>query len=696
MADPRFVSRQKSEADDLDFEALRAAGVDLVQKLSGEHWTDFNIHDPGVTILEALCYGLSDMAYRADFAVPDYLAGANDSIDFEGLALFRPDEMLPCDPVTIEDLRKAIHGEIPEIRNVWLERCETGDLAPALLSAYVQLQPDENVQAPGRMQREVERRLREVVACNRALGEDVEDVEFVEEVYFGLSGEIEVAAGNDALSLVAEVCWCAQHYLNPRPGWRSYQDAFAQQQDLEVLLRGPLTRMGVMASRELAPWRDQFLASELIGMVAGLPGVERVNRLSFVDSAGEELQSIDLHDRAVRRSVAMLDLKEGGGDNGITVLSAGRRERFAASEVERELARLTIQRNEFRSRPAQFDWIRTLLPQGKRRHFSSYHSIQHHFPDIYGLNAFGVPSSASELRHAQAMQLKGYLLLHEQFMANFLSQIEKIPDLFSIFPKGMGSYSSAALGNNVVPRVEELYVRGLDGRAESLGRILDEFDDSVERRHRLLNRLLAMHGHDDTRQLVDAIAQARRLNGRDALAGKQWLLSSIRDFGKGRMRGGGFGGDEDDWHGHSGLERNLSILFGTRMEPASDDGGDVPGPEYLSPIRVIDHLTLRSALVAGLTMPGGKPYVADFFLFRVSIVVSEDLKRVLSDDHDILLNRAIAICCPAHIAAQAVVLDKRRFGDFLACRGSWQSALMANDEARLASEAAALLAFLAE
>ena len=33
----------------------------LLQELCGETWTDYNLHDPGVSILEQLCYGLTDL-----------------------------------------------------------------------------------------------------------------------------------------------------------------------------------------------------------------------------------------------------------------------------------------------------------------------------------------------------------------------------------------------------------------------------------------------------------------------------------------------------------------------------------------------------------------------------------------------------------------------------------------------------------
>jgi hypothetical protein len=635
MAEPIHISKQASAEEGLDFNALRDAGIKQVQALSGLRWTDFNLHDPGVTILEALCYCLSDLAYRTGFDVADYFVGADGIVDFDGLALFRPDEVLTCDPVTVEDMRKAILDEIPEVRNVWLERNGTGPLASALYSAYVELADDSSVSP------DMEPRVRGAVGRCRPLGEDVEGVHFVRRERFGLRGEIEIADDSDPLSVLAEVHWRAQNYLNPRPSWHSYTDAFARQPDLDQLLRGPLLETGWMADGELGPWRDRFFVSELIGILADVGGVERVSQLCFVGASGAELDSVDLSEQSAGRRVAELDVAAAGNAR-VTVLRAGRREEFDADDVERELARLVIQRNEFQSREQRFDWIGKLMPRGTARPFSEYHSIQHHFPDVYGLNAFGLPPSADAKRHGQALQLKAYLLMQEQLLANFLAQIKHIPELFAIEPQAENSYAVLPLDNHAVPRIEEIYPQGIADQFEKLEAIFGAMDDSVERRHRQLNRLLAMHGHDDTRQLADSIAQARGLSPRDSLPAKRYLLTNIRDFSGHRMRGGGIEGMRP------GLERNLGILFGA---PDAETG------EYHAPIRVVDHILLREEL---------KGFGADLLLFRVSVVVSEAMIAPLASNAQTLLERAVALCCPAHISASIDLLDEPSYTEFAA------------------------------
>ena len=52
-AEPIFINRKSTE-DPCSFNALYKQGIKISQELSGHIWTDYNTHDPGVTILEQL------------------------------------------------------------------------------------------------------------------------------------------------------------------------------------------------------------------------------------------------------------------------------------------------------------------------------------------------------------------------------------------------------------------------------------------------------------------------------------------------------------------------------------------------------------------------------------------------------------------------------------------------------------------
>jgi hypothetical protein len=46
--------RQTHEKD--SFTALKQQALGDIQQLAGKRWTDYNLHDPGITLLEQLCF----------------------------------------------------------------------------------------------------------------------------------------------------------------------------------------------------------------------------------------------------------------------------------------------------------------------------------------------------------------------------------------------------------------------------------------------------------------------------------------------------------------------------------------------------------------------------------------------------------------------------------------------------------------
>ncbi len=63
----------------MDHERLYLQGLERARDLSKQLWTDYNVHDPGVTILEFLCYALTDLGYRSSMPIADLLASPEDN-----------------------------------------------------------------------------------------------------------------------------------------------------------------------------------------------------------------------------------------------------------------------------------------------------------------------------------------------------------------------------------------------------------------------------------------------------------------------------------------------------------------------------------------------------------------------------------------------------------------------------------------
>ena len=103
---------KNTAAQGLDYETLRLEGIRLVQKLCENVWTDFNPHDPGVTILEQIVYALTDLGYKTNFDITSFLADREGHIDYKRQALYTQEEVMRQFPVTTEDYERFFEREL--------------------------------------------------------------------------------------------------------------------------------------------------------------------------------------------------------------------------------------------------------------------------------------------------------------------------------------------------------------------------------------------------------------------------------------------------------------------------------------------------------------------------------------------------------------------------------------------------------
>jgi hypothetical protein len=120
MTEPIILIKANPLLPAEDYVALRRQGFAAIEKLGSAIWTDYNNSDPGVTILEALCYALTDLAYRTGFAVKDLLTPEHLSGDTWRQVFYTARQILHNGPLTITDYRKLI-VDVTGVRNAWIE-----------------------------------------------------------------------------------------------------------------------------------------------------------------------------------------------------------------------------------------------------------------------------------------------------------------------------------------------------------------------------------------------------------------------------------------------------------------------------------------------------------------------------------------------------------------------------------------------
>jgi hypothetical protein len=102
-----------------DYDLLRKQGIEVIEKTGSEKWTNYNFSDPGITILEAVTYAVTDLAYRTGFEIKDLLAPENLTSDTWKQIFYTARQILHNAPLTLDDYRKMII-DVEGIRNAWI------------------------------------------------------------------------------------------------------------------------------------------------------------------------------------------------------------------------------------------------------------------------------------------------------------------------------------------------------------------------------------------------------------------------------------------------------------------------------------------------------------------------------------------------------------------------------------------------
>ena len=131
------ISKKPPELKSMQYDELRELAIRHIQEMAGQLWTDYNVHDPGITILEVLCYALTDLGYRSGFDIKDLLAKAKPGDPDPG-NFYTAAQILPNRSLTLNDYRKLlIDVEVVDqedsecmyagIKNAWIEKSDEAE-----------------------------------------------------------------------------------------------------------------------------------------------------------------------------------------------------------------------------------------------------------------------------------------------------------------------------------------------------------------------------------------------------------------------------------------------------------------------------------------------------------------------------------------------------------------------------------------
>ena len=581
----------------MDYSLLREKGLEHIEKLGSKIWTDYNIHDPGITILEALCYAITDLGYRTNFEMRDILAEPEDST--AGPQFFEAHEILSCNPVTENDFRKIII-DIDKVKNAWLSIIkDTGAYEPTvyasaglsklgydpaiythriyfkgLYNILIELDVEaEDIDTPAKktaVENEVKTAVLRKLHQTRNLCEDYINVDFIDIEEIGVCTDIEIDNDSDVNEILAGIYFKIHQFLSPPVKFYTLAEMIDKKYKPDEIFNGPLLKNGFIDSSELEKTKlaDEIHISDLYQVLMDIPGVRSIKKLllskyqndSIVINGEPWILDLDPPDYKPELSFdkssirVFKDIIPYSGDKDLI------REKF-------ELLKLLERQSAVKNAENQIK-----IRKGTYGDLQEYTSILHEFPLTYGVGTAGLPETVSERRKAQAKQLKGYLLFFDQVLANYLAQLAKVKDLLSVNNDTDQTYFTQHLED--VPDYEELIY---DVETNGWGNFDLKIDSIIEdpvtknnRLHRLLNHLMARFGEkftDYTLMMYDLYssrADADIINDKREFLKSYPRLSSNRGKAFNYLLRDESFGQPDMWNSTnvSGLVARVSKLLG--------------------------------------------------------------------------------------------------------------------------------------
>ncbi|WP_303315339.1 hypothetical protein Q4Q34_15515 [Flavivirga abyssicola] len=454
MNNKGYISKKKKGSG--LYEALHQEALEILQKLSGGIWTDYNEHDPGVTLLENISYAITELAHKTGLSIQDLLQSSKGTELKSGdNGFFVASEILTTDPITFNDYRKICIDQITNVKNVWIYPVDGYEEAlnniKGLLHIYVEkyeyhaqddaekVENDKIIEAITQLYNE-----------HRNLCEDLYKVEVYKPLTLVMELRIALLDLINGEEVLANILARVNDYLAPEVGYFSLRQL--QEADISTndIFNGPHLSNGFIKEEDLKDPLEIIEISEIIKVISKIPGVVNINNfcLSYVDPETKEQHVIKESYKIPKNVTARVLFPE--SNEKLIFENSGVSFQPDLKETKKQLSFIqALDASKFKAASNSLNNIP--IPQGTVQDISYHYPIRKQLPEIYGVGDRGISAEATPLRQAQVKQLQGYLLPFDQLIINFLAQLCHVYTLYDVHNNQELSYFTDSL-----PDIEEV------------------------------------------------------------------------------------------------------------------------------------------------------------------------------------------------------------------------------------------------
>jgi len=503
---------KKKDKGSGEYEDLYLEGIELLQQLSGAEWTDYNEHDPGVTIFENIAYTLTNLSYKTSLPVKDILRESKGSkLESGDNGFFIPSEILTTNPVTREDFRKLFIDQITNVKNVWVkpqidaptnftDNPHQSNLK-GLYHIYVEMYnyAGDSVALKNEEDRIINE-VKELFHAHRNLCEDLYKVTIFKPFELQMKLKLTLADMANGEEVFAKIYYKISDHLTHEVKFYSLWELQDKKEAINSIFNGPLLENGFISDRELRKRLDSIVLSNIVKLIAKVEGVISVDffELSFKnkDTDNGKFTVVTGDSIAIPENHSPVLMFPELSTN-LIFENEGVKFSPDLKEVKKQLSYIqAMNYGSFKSVSRASNTIE--IPKGDSLGIADYFPIREQFPVAYGIGQFGLQTGLPNSRYAQANQLKAYLLPFDQLMNNFLTQLSHIYTIYDVKDSGINSYFSKELED--MPELVQLIKSNeleskedaLDNWRKTLKKLNSQFDETaLQRLNDLTDSLLA-------------------------------------------------------------------------------------------------------------------------------------------------------------------------------------------------------------
>lgn len=588
------IPKSINSEDDLDFAFLRTKGIEYIESMGGGLWTDMNVHDPGITFLETICYAITDLSNRINLPIESLVASKEDP-NLQN-QFYQAHEILPSSPITALDYRK-LFTDIPGVRNSWIvpyEKTLHVDVAQSVI-AY---SSSKFINPSTPLQREIPLRgLNRIIVdydltakkpdnstvsidwineeifklyhANRNLCEDLVDIIPVKEHPIGVCATIELDQDVDEDYIHAQVLFAIQNYFTPAIQHHSLKEMLDKGHTTNEIFEGPLLQNGFIDNDELKATnlRSEVRLSDIIKIIMAIDGVKLIQDISIKDCKQNKdgLGWVICIDPYTKPILCPTEKPALIPENSCCTLSSYSyyKNVLPITINKKNVIQFTHEMHDsIAQKKAQASLNRTLtLKKGQIFDAKETTTIQNALPETYGISPFGLPPNASTKRKSQALQLKGYLTFFDQILVSYFAHLAKVKDLLSINTGIVPTYFTQAIKDiKDFDKIVNDYP--IDNDASLTKKLLDSLDQNIERRNKILDHLLARFAENFSEYTFLMRDLFGKVSDEMVLYSKEQFLKDYVEISVTRGRAFDILGDTWNSTNVSGSEKRIARLSG--------------------------------------------------------------------------------------------------------------------------------------